>query len=105
MSRRMNWAPRPPVRRTERRRAQGQVSVLHELENILGALFHLTKPYMAVALDQKESRWTRRQSTLLAGQTLGILGLGAIGQELARKASALGMRVIGSKREPEPIEK
>ena len=73
-------------------------------ENILGALFHLTKPYMAVALDQKDSRWTRRQSTLLAGQTLGILGLGAIGQELARKASALGMRVIGTKREPEPIE-
>ena len=73
-------------------------------ENILGALFHLTKPYMAVALDQKQSLWKRRQSTLLAGQTLGILGLGAIGQELALKASALGMRVIGTKREPVPVE-
>ena len=73
-------------------------------ENILGALFHLTKPYMAVALDQKASRWNKRQSTLLAGQTLGILGLGAIGQELALKAAALGMRVIGSKRSPEPVE-
>ena len=29
-------------------------------ENILGALFHLTKPYMAIALDQRESRWTKR---------------------------------------------
>lgn len=73
-------------------------------ENILGALFHLTKPYMAVTLDQKESRWVRRQSRLLAGQTLGILGLGAIGQELAQKAAALGMRVIGTKRMPEPVE-
>jgi len=73
-------------------------------ENILGALFHLTKPYMAVALDQKQSRWVRRQSRLLAGQTLGILGLGAIGQELALKAAALGMRVIGTKRTPEPVE-
>ena len=73
-------------------------------ENILGALFHLTKPYMAVALDQKQSRWVRRQSRLLAGQTLGILGLGAIGQELAQKAAALGMRVIGTKRTPEPVE-
>jgi phosphoglycerate dehydrogenase-like enzyme len=73
-------------------------------ENILGALFHLTKPYMAVALDQKESRWVRRQSRLLAGQTLGILGLGAIGQELAQKAAVLGMRVIGTKRSPEPVE-
>ncbi len=73
-------------------------------ENILGALFHLTKPYTAVALDQKQSRWVRRQSRLLAGQTLGILGLGAIGQELAQKAAALGMRVIGTKRTPEPVE-
>ncbi len=73
-------------------------------ENILGALFHLTKPYMAVALDQKASRWNKRQSVLLAGQTLGILGLGAIGQELALKAAALEMRVIGTKRSPEPVE-
>jgi glyoxylate/hydroxypyruvate reductase A len=69
-------------------------------ENILGAIFHLTKPYMAIALDQRESRWTRRQSVPLAGKTLGILGLGAIGQELARKAAALEMRVIGTKRTP-----
>jgi phosphoglycerate dehydrogenase-like enzyme len=27
-------------------------------ENILGAIFHLTKPYMQSALDQRESRWT-----------------------------------------------
>jgi len=72
-------------------------------ENILGALFHLTKPYMAIALDQRESRWTRRMSVPLAGKTLGILGLGAIGQELARKAAALEMRVIGTKRTPAPL--
>lgn len=73
-------------------------------ENILGALFHLTKPYAVVVQDQKQSRWNKRQSVLLAGQTLGILGLGTIGQELAQKASALGMRVIGTKRAPEPVE-
>jgi glyoxylate/hydroxypyruvate reductase len=72
-------------------------------ENILGALFHITKPYMAVALDQRESRWNKRMSVPLAGKTLGILGLGAIGQELARKASALEMRVIGTKRTPAPL--
>ena len=72
-------------------------------ENILGALFHIAKPYMAIALDQRESRWTRRQSIPLAGKTLGILGLGAIGQELARKAAVLDMRVIGAKRTPEPV--
>jgi phosphoglycerate dehydrogenase-like enzyme len=72
-------------------------------ENILGALFHLTKPYMAIALDQRESRWTKRVSVPLAGKTLGILGLGAIGQELARKASALEIRVIGTRRTPGPV--
>lgn len=72
-------------------------------ENILGALFHLTKPYMQIALDQRESCWTRRVSDTLAGKTLGILGLGAIGQELARKATALEMRVIGTKRTAGPL--
>ena len=67
-------------------------------ENILGALFHLTKPYAAVEQDQKQHRWTRRMALPLNGQTLGILGLGEIGQEVARLATALRMRVIGTKR-------
>src|SRR5512132_3561387 len=53
---------------------------------------------MQIALDQKEGRWTRCQSIALAGKTLGIRGLGAVGQELARKAAVLDMRVIGTKR-------
>ena len=72
-------------------------------ENILAALFFLTKPLLQCALDQRDSRWTRRISEPLAGKTLGILGLGAIGQELARKAAALEMKVIGTKRSPGPI--
>jgi len=72
-------------------------------ENILAALFFLTKPLMQCALDQRERRWTRRISEPLAGRTLGILGLGAIGQELARKAEALEMTVIGTKRSPAPL--
>ena len=38
----------------------------------------------------------------LAGRTLGILGLGAIGEAVARKARALGMRVIGTRRSGAP---
>ena len=72
-------------------------------ENILGAIFHLTKPYAQCVIDQRESRWVRRQSVPLAGKTLGILGLGAIGQELARKAEALDIRVIGTKRTPKAL--
>lgn len=72
-------------------------------ENILGALFHLTKPYAIAAQDQKDHRWVRRVATPLNGQTLGILGLGEIGQQVARLADAVGMRVIGTKRRPEPL--
>jgi phosphoglycerate dehydrogenase-like enzyme len=72
-------------------------------ENILGALFHITKPYSEIAADQKQSLWRTRIATPLNGQTLGILGLGAIGQEVARLASALGMRVVGTKRRPAAI--
>ena len=72
-------------------------------ENILGALFHITKPYAAIAEDQKQKLWRHRVATPLNGTTLGILGLGAIGQEVARLATALGMRVIGTKRRPSSI--
>jgi phosphoglycerate dehydrogenase-like enzyme len=72
-------------------------------ENILGALFHLTKPYAAIAEDQKQRRWTRRVPEPLSGKTLGVLGLGAIGQEVARLAGALGMRVVGTRRGGAPL--
>ena len=72
-------------------------------ENILGALFHLTKPYAAIVEDQERRRWTRRVPEPLSGKTLGILGLGAIGREVARLAAALGMRVVGTRRGGAPL--
>lgn len=68
-------------------------------EHILAALFLVTKSLAPIVLDQRERRWTRRVNPTLAGRTLGILGLGAIGAELARKAAALEMHVIGTKRD------
>jgi glyoxylate/hydroxypyruvate reductase A len=72
-------------------------------ENILAAMFFVTKQLAGIALDQRERRWTRRINDTLAGKTLGILGLGAIGAEVARKAAALEMRVIGTRREPRAV--
>ena len=72
-------------------------------ENILGAIFHVSKKYHQIAVAQQAGKWVRSLSTPLAGQTLGILGLGAVGQELARKAAALEMRVIGTKRTGESV--
>jgi phosphoglycerate dehydrogenase-like enzyme len=72
-------------------------------ENILAALFFVTKELGGIALDQRDGRWRRRVPDVLAGKTLGILGLGTIGAEVARKATALEMRVIGTRRSPAPV--
>ena len=40
----------------------------------------------------------------MAGKTLAVVGLGGIGQQVARLARALGMRVIGTRRSAEPVE-
>jgi phosphoglycerate dehydrogenase-like enzyme len=72
-------------------------------ENIIAALFYVAKPMSIAVENQKASKWVHTVPQPLTGKTLGILGLGAIGQEVARMAAAFGMRVIGTKRRPEPM--
>src|SRR5688572_15971624 len=72
-------------------------------ENIIGALLYVAKPYAAAAENQKQRKWVHNVAQPLTGKTLGILGLGAISQEVARLAVALGMRVVGTKRRPEAM--
>jgi phosphoglycerate dehydrogenase-like enzyme len=72
-------------------------------ENIIGALLYVAKPYAAAVETQKQRKWVHVTPQPLTGKTLGILGLGVIGQEVARIAVALGLRVIGTKRRPEPM--
>ena len=50
---------------------------------------------------QAEKRWQRDVPlSELRGKTLGIVGLGRIGLEVARLGNAFGMRVLGVKRNP-----
>jgi phosphoglycerate dehydrogenase-like enzyme len=72
-------------------------------ENIVGALFYVAKPYAAAAQNQKLGKWVRTVPEPLTGKTLGILGIGVIGQKVAHIAATLGMRVIGTRRRPEPV--
>lgn len=72
-------------------------------ENIIGALLYVAKPYAAAVENQKHGKWVHITAQPLTVKTLGILGLGVIGQDVARIAAALGMRVIGTRRRPEPM--
>jgi phosphoglycerate dehydrogenase-like enzyme len=72
-------------------------------ENIMAGLLYVAKPYAVAAANQKQSKWVHTVAQPLKGKTLGILGLGVIGAEVARLASAFGMRVIGTKRRSAPV--
>ena len=72
-------------------------------ENIMAGIFYVAKPYATAVANQKQSKWVHTVAQPLTGKTLGILGLGVIGAEVARMASAFGIKVIGTKRRPGPI--
>lgn len=60
----------------------------------------------AALAGQTARRWLRDGviGTVVRDRTLGVLGLGTIGREVARRAAAFGMRVVGTKRTPAPVE-
>ncbi len=67
-------------------------------EYTLGWLLWSTQHIEAFRTAQRERRWEPTMPTLLRGKTLGVVGLGSIGREIARRARAFSMRVIGMNR-------
>jgi D-2-hydroxyacid dehydrogenase (NADP+) len=47
---------------------------------------------------KQEKQWKRFMPTVLRSKTVGIVGLGNIGREVARLAKAFGMRVVATRR-------
>ena len=72
-------------------------------ENIMASLFYVAKPLAVAANNKQAGKWVHTVAQPLTGKTLGILGLGAVGGEVARMAKSFGMTVIGTKRRPEKI--
>jgi D-2-hydroxyacid dehydrogenase (NADP+) len=64
-------------------------------EAALSLMLALSRDMPRMLANQAARRWQRWPSQLLEGRTLGILGVGQIGEALATRARAFGMRVIG----------
>ena len=71
-------------------------------EFALACIFALAKKLPECMEAQKQRKWQKLAPVGIEGKTLGIVGLGTAGTELARKAKALGLRVIATKRTPTP---
>lgn len=71
-------------------------------EVVLEMMLMFVKDAPSCLLMKQAREWRRFRPKLLKGQSVGILGLGAIGREIARLCKAFGMKVIGVRRSGGP---
>ncbi len=73
-------------------------------EHVMAVVLALAKQLRLVIDAQREQRWAQneligdRLPWLLKGRTLGLIGVGTIGSEIAQRAAAFGMRVVALRR-------
>lgn len=71
-------------------------------EYVLWGMLSFAKRAPEAMRYQRESQWKRFALRSLTGQTVGIVGLGAIGREVARLAKPFGLRVLATRRGAAP---
>ena len=79
------------------------VHAIQGSEHVLGMMLMFSRQLHECLRAQADARWAadqiRPHLDELYEKTLGLVGLGAIGQEIARRGKAFGMRVMAVKRE------
>jgi phosphoglycerate dehydrogenase-like enzyme len=71
-------------------------------EFVLGRLLQVWKSFRLLDQRQAEHHWEPEYGRRVAGLTLGIVGLGAIGRATARRARAFEMQVVANRRSAAP---
>jgi len=69
----------------------------------LMAMLMFAKNYQWMDRDKKAKRWERYCGEELTGKTLAIVGIGRVGQEVARHGKRMDMRVTGMRRSDAPV--
>jgi phosphoglycerate dehydrogenase-like enzyme len=70
-------------------------------EQALGYMLAFERGLDRAIAARERGVWERFTGGELADRTLGVVGLGAIGRRAAELASAVGMEVVGTKRDPD----
>jgi D-3-phosphoglycerate dehydrogenase len=73
-------------------------SAISVAELTLGLMIAMARHISRADHTTRAGKWEKKslQGTELSGKTLGIIGLGRIGTETARRAQAFGMKLVGS---------
>lgn len=71
-------------------------------EYVLGLMLMFAKGLVGVVDQQRRREWRRRDTELLAGRHLLVVGVGSIGRAVGQRASALRMQVRGVGRTTRP---
>jgi phosphoglycerate dehydrogenase-like enzyme len=71
---------------------------------VFGGIMMMQWDFPSLMRAQAAREWRREPKRPLAGLTVGVIGLGPIGLEVARRASAFGMNVIGVTRSGRAVE-
>jgi glyoxylate/hydroxypyruvate reductase A len=72
-------------------------------EYVFAYLLFLGRDLSKYAEDQEKRIWDRKRPERLRGKVMGVLGLGSVGKETARRGKQFRMKVVGFKRSPEPM--
>jgi glyoxylate/hydroxypyruvate reductase len=72
------------------------INTTNVAEATIGFIFMLAKKAITLLKNKNLRRWEPQVFSLITGKTLGIIGLGRIGSEVARLAKLMGMRVMST---------
>lgn len=68
---------------------------------VTAAMLYFAFDFRRLIQQQEAGMWQPFTGTLLTGRTLGVVGYGSIGQEVAARARQFGMRIVALRRRPE----